>query len=115
MIDTTKLLTIAIEAGSLISTLAAVVAAVIMLRVTRKFGTGILASGFKAISFGVLFIALGILVDAIQSYLEVQNFAGLQQFVTVILLVKLVLYVIGTYIIVIGSKRTGDKLESLMK
>jgi hypothetical protein len=115
MIDTTKLLTIAIEAGALISTMAAIVAAVIMLRVTRKFGTGILASGFKAISFGVLFIALGILVDAVQSYLEVQNFTGLQQFVTVILLIKLVLFVIGTYIIVIGSKRTGDKLESLTK
>jgi hypothetical protein len=115
MIDTTKLLTIAVEAGALISTLAAFVAAVIMLRVTRKFGTGILASGFKAISFGVLFIALGILVDAVQSYLQINNFSGVQQFVTVILLIKLVLYVIGTYIIVIGSKRTGDKLESLTK
>jgi hypothetical protein len=115
MIDTTKLLTIAIEAGAFISTMAALVAAVIMLRVTRKFGTGILASGFRSISFGVLFIALGILIDAVQSYLQVQAFAGLQQFVTIILLVKLVLYVIGTYIIVIGSKRTGDKLESLTK
>ena len=115
MIDTTKLLTIAIEAGAFISTMAALVAAVIMLRVTRKFGTGILASGFRSISFGVLFIALGILIDAVQSYLQVQDFTGLQQFVTVILLVKLVLYVIGTYIIVIGSKRTGDKLESLTK
>jgi hypothetical protein len=115
MIDTAKLLTIAIEAGAFISTMAAFVAAVIMLRVTRKFGTGILASGFKAISFGVLFIALGILVDAIQSYLQINNFSGVQQFVTIILLVKLVLYVIGTYIIVIGSKKTGDKLESLTK
>lgn len=115
MIDTAKLLTIAIEAGALISTMAAIVAAVIMLRVTRKFGTGILASGFKSISFGVLFIALGILVDAIQSYLQVQDLASIQQYITIILLFKLILYVIGTYIIVIGSKRTGDKLESLTK
>jgi len=115
MIDTTKLLAIGIEAGALISTLAALVAAFIMLRVTRKFGTGILASGFKSISFGVLFIALGILVDAVQSYLQINNFSGLEQFMTIILLVKLVLFVIGTYIIVIGSKRTGDKLESLTK
>jgi hypothetical protein len=115
MIDTAKLLAIAIEAGAFISTMAALAAAVIMLRVTRKFGTGILASGFKAISFGVLFIALGILADAVQSYLEVQNFSGLDQFITVILLAKLILFVIGTYIIVIGSKRTGDKLESLTK
>ena len=115
MIDASKLLTIAIEAGALISTMAAIVAAVIMLRVTRKFGTGILASGFKSISFGVLFIALGILVDAVQSYLQAQNLASIQQYITVILLFKLVLYVIGTYIIVIGSKKTGDKLESLTK
>ena len=115
MIDTTRLLTIAIEAGAFISTMAAFVAAMIMLRVTRKFGTGILASGFKAISFGVLFIALGILVDAVQSSLQIESIAVPQQFVTIILLFKLVLFVIGTYIIVIGSKRTGDKLESLTK
>ena len=115
MIDTTKLITIAIEAGAFISTMAALVAAVIMLRVSRKFGTGILASGFRAISFGVLFIALGILVDAVQNYLQLQGFTGLGQFITIILFIKLVLFVIGTYIIVIGSKRTGDKLESLTK
>jgi hypothetical protein len=115
MIDIAKLLTIIIEAGAFISTMAALVAAIIMLRVTRKFGTGILASGFKAISFGVLFIALGIMVDAVQSYLQVEGFTGIQQFITIILIIKLVFYVIGTYIIVIGSKRTGDKLESLTK
>ena len=115
MIDITKLLTIAIEAGAFISTMAALVAAMIMLRVTRKFGTGILASGFKAISFGVLVIALGIMVDAVESYLQIEGFTGLGQFITIILVIKLVLFVIGTYIIVIGSKRTGDKLESLTK
>lgn len=115
MIDTTKLLVIVIEAGALISTMAALAATVIMLRVTRKFGTGILASGFKAISFGVLFIALGIMVDTVQSYLQVEGFTGVQQFITIILIIKLILFVIGTYIIVIGSKRTGDKLESLTK
>jgi hypothetical protein len=115
MIDTTKLLTIAIEAGAFISALAALAATIIMLRVNRKFGTGILANGFKWISFGVLFIALGILVDAVENYLQVQSIPAMQQYITVILLFKLVLYVIGTYIIVIGSKRTGDKLESLTK
>jgi hypothetical protein len=115
VIDTAKLLVIIIEAGAFISTMAALVAAVIMLRVTRKFGTGILASGFKSISFGVLFIALGIMVDAVQSYLQINSFSGLEQFVTIILIIKLILYVIGTYTIVIGSKRTGDKLESLTK
>jgi hypothetical protein len=115
MIDTTKLLTVAIEAGALISALAAIVAALIMRQVTKKFGTGILASGFKSISFGVFFIALGILVDAAQSYLQTAGLSYLQQIITVLLLIKLALYVIGTYIIVIGSKKTGDKLESLTK
>ncbi len=115
MINTSNLLTIAIEAGALISAFAAIVAAVIMSRVTKKFGTGILANGFRSISFGVFFIALGILVDAIQSYLQSANFAPIQQYITIILLVKLALYVIGTYIVVIGSKKTGDRLESLTK
>lgn len=113
MIDLPKLLTIIIEAGALISAFAAIVAAVIMSRVTKKFGTGILASGFKSISLGVFFIALGILVDAIETYLSSANFAPIQQFITIILLIKLFLFVVGTYIIVIGSKKTGDKLESL--
>lgn len=115
MIDSTKLLTIGIEAGALISAFAAIVAAAIMSRVTKNFGTGILASGFKTISIGVFFIALGILVDAVQSYLQNANFAPIAEFITIIILIKLALFVIGTYIIVIGSKRTGDKLESLTK
>lgn len=113
MLDLSKLLTIIIEAGALISAFAAIVAAVIMSKVTRKFGTGILASGFRAISFGVFFIALGILVDAVETYLQSANFAPIEQFITIIILVKLFLFVVGTYVIVIGSKKTGDKLESL--
>jgi len=115
MIDTSKLLTVGIEAGALISAIAAIAAAVIMMQVKKKFGTGILASGFKTISIGVLFIAFGIMVDAVESYLQAQTLNGFQQIITILLLIKLVLYVVGTYIIVIGSKKTGDKLESLTK
>jgi hypothetical protein len=115
MINTAKLLVIVIEAGAFISTMAAFVASIIMFRVARKFGTGILASGFKSISVGVLFIALGLMVDAVQSYLQVEGFTGIQQFLTIILIIKLILYVIGTYAIVIGSKKIGDNLESLTK
>lgn len=113
MIDITKLLTVGIEAGAMISAFAAIVAAVIMSRVTKKFGTGILASGFKSISFGVFFVALGILVDAIESYFQESNFAPIGQYITILIAIKLVLFVLGTYVIVIGSKKTGDKLESL--
>jgi hypothetical protein len=115
MIDAIKLLTILIEGGAFISAFAAIVATLIMFKVTKNFGTGILASGFKAIAFGVFFIALGLFADAVEAYLQAANFPQLQQYITYILLVKLVFFVIGTYIIVIGSKKTGDKIESLTK
>lgn len=115
MIDLNEFITVFIEAGALISAFAAIVAAIIMSRVTKKFGTGILASGFKVISFGVFFIAIGILVDAVQSYLQTSNFEPIEQYITIFMAAKLTLFVIGTYIIVIGSKKTGDKLESLTK
>ena len=112
MLDTHKLLTIAVEGGSFIAVFAAIVAGVLMAQVTKKFGTGILATGFKSISFGVFFIAAGILIDAIQSYFSISSAF---EVVTALLLIKEALFVIGTYIIVIGSKKTGDKLESLTK
>lgn len=115
MIDSQKLLTILIEAGALISSFAAVVAAVIMFKVRKKFGTGIIASGFKNIAFGVFFIALGILLDALESYVQISGFSQIEQYITVVIGAKFFFFVIGTYIIVIGSKRTGDKLESITK
>lgn len=111
MVDTTKLLTILVEAGSFIAAFAAIAAGIMMSSVTKKFGTGILASGFKSISIGVFFIALGIMLDAVNSYVQISNILA----ITAILLAKEALFVIGTYIIVIGSKKTGDKLESLTK
>lgn len=111
MLDTEKLLTIIIQAGSFASAFAAIAAGVIMASVTKKFGTGILASGFKTISTGVLLIAGGIVLDAVNSYLQLSSGA----FFAAVLILKELLFVAGTYIIVIGSKSTGDKLESLTK
>lgn len=115
MIDFQKLLTILIEAGALVSSLAAIVAAIIMFKVRKKFGTGIIANGFKNIAFGVFFIALGILLDALESYMQISAFSEVQQYLTLIIGAKFIFFVIGTYIIVIGSKKTGDKLESVTK
>lgn len=114
MLDTQKLLTIFIEASSFVSVLAAITAAIIMARMTKKFGSGILATSFKSISVGILFIAVGILIDAVESYMEVSGFSN-PNLTEILLLVKAPLFILGTYIIVIGSKKTGDKLESLMK
>src|SRR3989338_1452070 len=111
MIDTAKLLTIVIQGGSFISAIAAIAAGVIMASATKKFGIGIMASGFKAISIGVLFIAGGIVLDAVNSYLQLSGNVVL----VIILIAKELLFITGTYLIVIGSKKTGDKLESLTK
>lgn len=118
MIDTAQLplLTIAIQAGSFIAAFAAIAAGILMFSVTKKFGTGILASGFKRISIGVLLIAMGIIIDSVQSYLLQSPFMASFQTVTVgIILAKDILFILGTFIIVIGTKSTGDKLESLTK
>ena len=110
MIDSERLLTIIVQGGAFISTLAAIVAGVLMFQVTRKFGVGILASGFKSVSIGVIFIAFGILIDAIQNFFQL---SGISFDTSWLLIFKDVLFQIGTYTIVIGSKKTGDKLESL--
>lgn len=112
MFDTDKLLTILIQGGSFISVFAAIVAGVIMAQVTKKFGTGILATGFKSISWGVFLIAAGILIDAVLTYIQV---SGSFEIPKLLHLLKSGFFVIGTYIIVVGSKNTGDKLESLTK
>lgn len=112
----TTLLPILVQGGSFIAAFAAIAAGVIMFSVTKKFGTGILANGFKNIAIGVVFIALGIIIDALNSYLQLNlGNSFFSNIFVVILLVKDILFVIGTYIIVIGSKKTGDKLESLTK
>lgn len=111
MIETDRLLNIIAQAGSFIAAFAAITAGVIMSSVTKKFGTGILASGFKSISIGVIFIAMGIIIDAVNSYLQLST----NIYSVAVLIIKEALFVIGTYIIVIGSKSTGDKLESLTK
>jgi hypothetical protein len=76
----------------------------------------ILASGFKRISIGVLLIAVGIIIDSVQSYLLQSPLLSDNQTLTVgIILSKDILFILGTFIIVIGTKSTGDKLESLTK
>lgn len=109
--DTAKLLTIIVQSGSFMAAFAAISAGVIMSSVTKKFGTGILASGFKTISIGVFFIAAGIIIDAINSYIQINS----NVILTAVVISKEAFFVLGTYIIVVGSKKTGDKIESLTK
>lgn len=118
--NTEVIIPILIQAGSFIAAFAAVTAFVIMRSVTKKFGTGILASGFHSIATGTLLIALGIIVDAVNSYILTHQVVNLlpvsaETYNVIILVLKDILFVAGTYVIVIGSKSTGDKLESLTK
>lgn len=110
--DSVSFLTILVNGISFIAAFAAIAAAVIMYQVTKKFGTGILAHGFKTIGTGVLFIALGIIIDAVNSYLQI-SYSSLYS--VIVFVIKGSCFVIGTYTIVIGSKRTIDKLENLTK
>ena len=112
MFDTARFFTILVEGVSFVAAFAAVTAAFLMYQVTKKFGSGIIASGFKSISSGVLFIALGIIIDALSSYFLL-SYTSIYS--ALIFLIKGICFVVGTYIIVIGSKRTADKLESLTK
>lgn len=109
--DTSRLLIVLAQAGSFISVFAAIAAGIVMATVQKRFGTGILASGFRSIALGVFFIAGGITLDSFQNYLPLLS----PSVTNVLLILKELLFVIGTYVIVIGSKRTGDKLESLTK
>lgn len=107
-----EFLTIIVNGISFIAAFAAIAASVIMYQVTKKFGTGIIAHGFKTIGTGVLFIALGIIIDAINSYLQI-SYSSVYS--VGVFLIKGSCFVIGTYTIVIGSKHTIDKLENLTK
>lgn len=112
MLQTASLLTILVQGMSFVASIAAIVASVIMYQVVKKFGKGIMAEGFRYIMTGILFIAFAIVIDAFQSYLGFSTQNLYSQFVFVI---KGICFVIGTYTIVIGSKRTVEKLEALTK
>lgn len=112
MIDYQKLLSLLIEAASFISAFAAIAAGIIMAKFLKKFVTGILAIGFKTIGIGIGILALAIIIDAVALYIQVLNTPAT---LSILLVVRQILFVIGTYIIVIGSKTMGDKLEVLSK
>lgn len=112
MFDGNKLLPILIQAAPFISSFAAIAAAIIMAKFIRKFVTGILAMGFRTIGIGVFVLALGMIVDAVELYIRAWENSSI---LSVLLILRQILFIIGTYVIVIGSKNMGDKLESLSK
>lgn len=95
----------AIEIAAVVSALAGISAAIIMKRITRHFGTGIIATGYRYIAGGVALISLAMLIESTIVYLQIRA--------ELLILIKEVLLVLGTYIIVVGTKITADKLDNL--
>jgi hypothetical protein len=110
--DNQGIVIIFIKATSLVAAFAAIMATIIISRFLNKFATGILAMGFKTIGIGIGIIALGIVIDTIQIYIQaVSNSSAL----SLLLIVRQIFFVLGTYVIIIGSKNMGDKLAELSK
>lgn len=96
----------AIEIAAIVSALAGISAAIIMRRVTTHFGTGIIATGYRFTAGGVAIIGLAMFIESIIEYLQIR--------IDALILVKEILLVLGTYIIVVGTKLTADKLDNLI-
>jgi len=112
MIDYQTLLPLLIETASFISAFAAIATGIIMAKFIRKFVTGILAMGFKTIAIGIFVVAAGIIIDAIA--ISVQAINDPKE-LSILLILRQIFFVVGTYIIVVGSKTMGDRLETLSK
>jgi len=98
--------------ASFMASFGGISAGVIMVNVTKKFKTGILSYGFKSVAIGIILVGFGITIDSLATYvLLFKN----PTFDTVLLILKEAAFVIGAFIIVIGSKRTADKLQTLTK
>jgi hypothetical protein len=110
--DYPRLIPVLIEAASFVAAFAAIAAAIIMARFIRKFVTGILAIGFRTIGVGIFVLALGIIIDALEIYVQALESPSAINF---LLIIRQVFFIFGTYIVVIGSKNMGDKLEMLSK
>lgn len=107
-----SLLTVLAQIASFAASFSGIAAGIIMSQVTKKFGTGILAYGFRAIAIGIIFIGAGIITDAFATYVLAFNKPVVN---AILLILKEVFFVVGAYVIVIGSKKTADKLETLTK
>lgn len=108
----TNLLTVSIQIASFMASFAGIAAGAIMSNVSNKFHSGILAYGYKATAIGIIFIAAGIITDSLAIYVLSFNSQVIN---TILLILKEVFFVVGTYIIVIGNKKTADKLQTLTK
>lgn len=96
---------------SLLTGVVAIVVSFFMLSITKKFGQGILGSGFKRIGLGVLLITGGLLIDALLTSLQTLD----QIVFSLLAFGKYGFFIAGTYAIYLGSKRTSDQLEAFTK
>jgi len=105
----TELIPILIQGIPFIAVFAGLAVVIIMYRISHKFAGGIVAEGFRYLVVGLLFITLGILLDAFSSYFMMNNELSL-----VYLISKGLLFVVGMYVIVVGSKKMSDALDTIL-
>lgn len=103
--DSSFILQKGIELGAFLSAAAGIVAALIIFDLTKKFGAGIVATGFRYTAWGVTIIGTALLLEGILQFIQIR-IPGLT-------LIKEILLLLGTYTIVIGTKLTADRLEDL--
>lgn len=102
---------IMVQASGFIAAFAAITAGIIMGTLRKQFETGILAEHLKMLSIGILFLAIGIILDVFNAYIQLSNI----DINLGILILKYLCFLIGMYIIIISVKKTSDKLKSLIQ
>lgn len=108
-VDNAQLSLLLLESSAFIAAFAAITAAAIMFTTRKKAGSGLMASGFQAMAIGVSLLALGMLLDTITIFvyqLKPLIFAA-------VFFVKNLLFIVGTYFVVVGGKRIRDNFASL--
>lgn len=99
--DYTRIAPVLIEAASFIAAFAAIAAAIIIARTISKFSTENLTMGFRTVGIGIFILALGIVIDAVNTYIQPLQ---IPEAPSILLIVRQMFFVIGAYIILIGSK-----------
>lgn len=84
---------------------ASLFASVVCFQLTRKFGRGVLANGFQEVAVGVLFISVGLFIDALIVFSPLD--------INFIRLVSKIALAGGAYIILIAIKGVAKGLEKI--
>lgn len=109
--DNLSLLDIAMRIVPVIIGVLAIVVTLVMFSISRRFGTGILSAGFRAIAHAFIYISAGLLIHGITMATIPDGGMLTMIFHTIAYL----LIIIGMALILKASKDTADKMQILTK